>query len=316
WGSEEVVGVSGQNLFALTASGLTERKLPNFIGDLAKVGKQQVVLAARSEWSIWEWRREGWHQLQKQEETEENFQSVAFGAGLLAVASGSRFYLYSWSKTKTELLAIRETCGTIQKMFFWSEAENLLVVLAKNSRGSCLELLRLTEQGIQAVALKEGISGDVLGQFEAYLLVGGPDGRVRIYAWKKGQVQEVLTTEILGTRITALTAWGKNWAAATPGGYVFIFSGLNSQPESVIYFVQPISGLSWLNQEKIAVGLSNGWLELAYWYPPADFYTVREADTLWSIAQALGLELKDLIVRNGLEENNLLKPGQILKLRH
>ncbi len=316
WGSEETAGSSGQNLFAWVDSRLTEEKLSDLIEDVSPAGERKVALVAGKEGSIWELTRQGWQNLVRQKENQASFQTVAVGNGLWALASGSLFYLYRWQKSKAELMAIRETCGRIRKMLFWSGAENNLVILSQNADGSCLELLQLTSKGLKTLDLLTEVPGETLGQTEKYLLVGGLDGRVYVYEWTKGRMQRVLTTEILGTRITALSAWEQNWAAATPGGYVFIFTGLDSQPASLIYFNRPVSGLSWLSREKIAVGLNDGWLELAYWYPPADFYTVREADTLWSIARALGLELKDLITRNGLEENDLLKPGQILKLRN
>ncbi len=316
WGSEETAGASGQNLFAWVDSKLTRKKLSNLIEDVSQAGERQVALVSGAEGSIWELTRQGWQNIARQKEDQAGFQAVAVGNGLWALASGSLLYLYRWQRSKVELVALRETCGVIRKMLFWFGAENNLVVLSQSANGFCLELFQLTDKGLKTLDVLTEVPGEVLGQVKKYLLVGGSDGRVYIYEWQKGRTQRVLTTEILGTRVTALTAWEQNWAAATPGGYVFIFTGLDSQPASLIYFKRPVSDLSWLSREKIAVGLNDGWLELAYWYPPTDFYTVREADTLWSIAQALGLELKDLITRNGLEENDLLKPGQILKIRN
>lgn len=44
-------------------------------------------------------------------------------------------------------------------------------------------------------------------------------------------------------------------------------------------------------------------------------HTVRSGESLWSISQLYGVRLKSLMRRNGLDENSVIKVGQILEVR-
>ncbi len=44
-------------------------------------------------------------------------------------------------------------------------------------------------------------------------------------------------------------------------------------------------------------------------------YKVKKGDTLWAIAQCFGTTVKDLVLRNKIKNPNLIKIGQVLKIR-
>lgn len=248
--------------------------------------------------------------------------------GYIEIVASSRnnIYVYRLLDNKLELLGIRVAEGKIKDVAIFNSQEEvpLIAVLWEGEDSNKITTYRLMERGFLVNSfldrLPKGsnilISGDFIDQKGEELALGSGDGRVYIIEEAVDKTLKVsFVTSVLGNKITALSPYGeaKGLLAGTSGGYVFIFSPLSKEPNGKIRVDGIITGLAWDNGKNIAIGTSKGDLKVGYWQSLGTYYTVKEKDTLWSIAKNFNLEVEDLMVRNGIS-HNLIYPGQILLL--
>ena len=157
------------------------------------------------------------------------------------------------------------------------------------------------------------IAGDFTNGSGRELALGGRDGRIRIIEARDKALHIKLTTDVLGANITALAAGMRNYtlAAGTPGGYVFVFSPMETKPHRSIRSGEPIHSLTNLGQGRLAAGSETGWLQVLGWELATNYYTVQPGDTLWLIGQRFGLSVEELMEFNGFN-NTKVYPGQVI----
>jgi nucleoid-associated protein YgaU len=135
-------------------------------------------------------------------------------------------------------------------------------------------------------------------------------------------LEVILVTETLGTLVSALASRRgdtADLAAGTPEGHVFVFYyPVERRPQAVFSPGEGISGLAFLQGEKVAVGTENGSLQI--WSADAGGkawnYIVRSGDTLWSISLKVGISVESILAANeeSIVNPQLIMPGQTIRI--
>lgn len=294
-------------------------------------GVDRLVTGEQGKICLWQVSWKGFDSLSCVEEPGLLFDSIAVGdldgdgeAEIVAASSeNNNVYVYKIVGNGIELLGIRLTPGPIIQVALFDLAKDspAIAVLYQLQNETGIATYLLTERGFIEGPTLTGlplqsqvmIAGDFTNESGRELALGGRDGRIKIIEAKDKALHINLTTDVLGANITALAAGMRNYtlAAGTPGGYVFVFSPMETKPHRSIRSGEPIHSLTDLGQGRLAAGSETGWLQVLGWELATNYYTVQPGDTLWLIGQKFGLSVEELMTFNGFN-NTKVYPGQVI----
>lgn len=204
---------------------------------------------------------------------------------LAAIASGmNALYVYlltgqTLQTLRPELLAIRQLPGVPQSIAAFRpdpERPPFLAISYNINQRTAIITLFFTETGFQEGPAIDNLpyqipdlsAADLLPDPGEELAAATGDGSVRIFT-ANVRLVTALVTKNLGSAVTAvdatLTEQGKALLiAGTPGGYVFGFSspGFTDEPNWAFRSGGPVNDLAIINGERIAVGTTNGILQV------------------------------------------------------
>ena len=230
-----------------------------------------------------------------------------------------------------ELAGIRVVPGIPQqvKVFRRPDGINAIAVAYRENDTWGVSTYRLTEEGFeegpslvgQPVGISSMVAGDFLANPGEELALGTVGGMV----WLVGTglaLEVLLVTDSLGTSVSALATSGGSAAslgAGTPEGHVFLFNyPVKRSPDQVFSPVEGVTGLSFLNGERVAVGTAVGGLQVwsrdtlgKTWN-----YIVKPGDTLWNIALKVGVPVERIISSNEetIKNPEVIIPGQVIRI--
>ncbi|MEW6698103.1 MAG: FG-GAP repeat domain-containing protein [Bacillota bacterium] len=180
---------------------------------------------------------------------------------------------------RPELLAIRQLQGVPQNIAaFRPEPERppFLAISYTINQSTGIITLFITETGFQEgpatgklpYQIPDLSAADLLPQPGEELAAAASDGSVRIFT-ANARLAAALVTKNLGSTVTAVEAMTDEQqesllVAGTPGGYVFGFSspGITDEPNWAFRAGGPVNDLAIIDGERIAVGTTNGILQV------------------------------------------------------
>ncbi len=252
---------------------------------------------------------------------------------VVAAASGTEnIYVYRpperAGQENLELVGIRLIPGRpLQvEVFEQPDGNRGIAVLYQSNENYGLVVYYLTERGFAQGPVLENLpgspqvleAGDFTESPGQELALGGNDGIVRVVEPGVDQLRLTISTNVLGARISALSAGGQNLslAAGTPGSYVFIFSfPVGREPVLALATGEPVYSLGYAGRGRLAVGTATGGLQVLYAGVSTEAtgkYTIKPGDTLWLIAGRFGTTVEELKDLNNITEVAMIYPGQVI----
>lgn len=254
---------------------------------------------------------------------------------VVAAAEGKdALYFYrqaDGAELRLELLAIRVLPGPAQKVVALErggEALPLVVAAYRNNASSGLITLIYTEMGFATgpalESLPAGVTALAAGDFRIKPgeepAWGGADGAIRVME-VDGQLTTAVTTDNLGSTVTALTAGrlaggtGTTLLAGTPEGFLFGFETPveKSAPDWASGAGRPVNSLAVSSEGLVGLGSSDGAVQV--WLLSGrgrTVHTVRPGETLASVAALFQTTAAAIAGANGLENADLIFPGRKL----
>lgn len=230
-----------------------------------------------------------------------------------------------------ELVGIRAVPGVPRyvKVLKRPDGINVIAVAYAENENWGVSTYRLTEAGFeegpalvgQPLSISSMTAGNVLARPGEELALGTVGGMV----WLVGTgltLEVLLVTDSLGTSVSALATSGGSAAslgAGTPEGNVFLFNyPVKRSPDQVFSPVEGVTGLSFLNEERVAVGTAVGGLQVWTRDTPGMTwnYIVKPGDTLWNIALRVGVPVGKIISANekNIKNPEVIIPGQVIRI--
>lgn len=276
-------------------------------------------------------------------EPEARFVSLALGdvdgngrVDIVAAAEGlGAFFVYELAGDAVagmnlQLLAIRVVPGAPQRVTVVERQVFLpLIALAFLEEGDWgIITFTYTERGFlpgpSLERLPAGLTAMAAGSLRGVprqdLAWGADDGRVRVVAVVDETLSTVLTTDNLGTTISALATG--NWAGqevlavGTPEGYVFIYRVplVSPSPDRALRVGIPVNDLTLTADGRLVIGTREGRVQVV-WMGSNFSVTIHQVcpgDTIWYLARRYGTTVEDISRVNGLTAPDRIYPGDLL----
>ncbi|CCO07523.1 VCBS repeat-containing protein [Desulforamulus hydrothermalis] len=205
---------------------------------------------------------------------------------LAAIANGTdSLYVYlitgqTLTALRPELLAIRQLPGKPGSITAFrppaARTDWLALSYSQSNQATTVQTLFLTETGfLEGPAIfnlpymvTDLTAANLLPVVGEELAAAGSDGVVRLFA-VDDRLRTVLVTKNLGSTVSTVTALNTQpdnavLVAGTPGSYVFGFNspGIADEPNWAFKAAGPLKDIAVINEQRIAVGTTNGILQI------------------------------------------------------